>query len=190
MFSFVAKWCKRQDGAAAIEFSMLAVPFFFIVIAIIELSLLFAAQAIFQDGVFSAARLIRTGQLQTDESGGDPRDLFRAALCAQEMAIIDCNDIDFTVQTLDNFTQEGTSPAMDGSGRMATTDADGDGNPDPLPFDAGGISSVVRIDATYLYPFLTFGLGRFFSDYPGEHKLLTSTVIMQVEPYGVVDDGS
>lgn len=181
-------WREDREGTTAIEFSMLAVPFVFFVIGIIELAMLFAAQAIFKDSIFSAARIIRTGELQLT-AGDDPASVFREALCEQEMVIIDCNDVEFTVKTLATFTDPGDSPEMDETGHMEREDADGDGEDDPLPFDAGGISDVVRIDATYLYPMLTLGIGgRFFSNYDGMYRLLRTTVVLQTEPYGIEDD--
>ncbi|RYE39513.1 MAG: pilus assembly protein, partial [Hyphomicrobiales bacterium] len=55
----------RDDrGVTIIEFGILALPFFTIIAAILETSLVFFAGQILDSAVQDAGRLIRTGQMQ------------------------------------------------------------------------------------------------------------------------------
>src|SRR5690242_17671231 len=53
---------READGVAAIEFALVAAPFFAIIIAILDLALLFTAQAALETAVEQTARLVLTGQ--------------------------------------------------------------------------------------------------------------------------------
>ena len=171
--------CKRiymnQKGTTAIEFSLLALPFCLFVIGIIELALMFASGFLLQGAVSDAARLIRTGQVQ-QAGGGDPADMFREALCGHAVALISCDDIQFNVQTLDSFAAQGSDMVFDEDGNLTSQD-----------FDAGGVRDVVLIQVAYLYPLMTPMIGEFFSDYPGNKRLLTSVVVFETEPYQFTD---
>lgn len=169
-------WIKNAEGVTAIEFSLLALPFIMFVIGIIELATMFAAGFVLQGSVSDAARLIRTGQIQQSDSA-DPKEIFREALCKQAGILLNCDNVEFEVQTLDHFSDADTVPDVDESGKLTET-----------PFETGGVSDIVLIRAIYLYPLMTPMIGQFFSDYPGNKKLLMSTVVLQTEPYDFEDD--
>jgi Flp pilus assembly protein TadG len=165
-----AQWLHREDGATAVEFAFLAVPFFLFVIAIIELALLMANSSILEGATNEAARLIRTGQIQ--QAADDPEDGFRAALCGHAR-ILDCDRVQFNVSTIARFSE-----AEEGAATF-----DEEGNMEDREFNVGGSGDIVMIRVSYLYSLLTPVIGRFFSNYPGNRRLLMSTIIMQTEPY-------
>ncbi len=169
----IRQWLRSEGGTTAIEFSVLAVPFTMFLVAIIELSMYFAASSLMEGAVQDAARRIRTGELQ-QTSGQDPAEVFSDALCANSLYILDCRKFQFQVQTLDSFSdfETVTAPEFDEDGNLITP-----------PFDSGGSGDVVMIRVFYRYPMLTPLIGQFFSDGPNHTKLMMSTVVMQVEPY-------
>lgn len=169
-----ADWFRRADGTTAIEFSLLAVPFVFFVIGIIELSILFLNDAVLNGAVYDAARMIRTGEAQQSD---DPEQTFREALCGQASLLMDCNELEYRVETLDSFSDADTALDVDEDGHM--TDED---------FEAGSVSDIVMIRVSYLYPLMTPMIGQFFSDYPGNKKLLMATTVLQSEPYNFEDE--
>lgn len=170
-----ASWRRDARGSAAIEFTLLAVPFTLFVVAIIELALMFAGGFVLQGSVNNAARLIRTGQLQ--QAQADPEEMFAETLCATAGILLNCGEVEYDVRTLDSFLEVDATPNIDEEGVMT----------DP-EFDVGGVSDVVMVRASYLYPLMTPGISRFFSDAPGNKKLLMSTVIFETEPYEFEDD--
>src|SRR5690606_2566182 len=55
---------RDERGVTAVEFGLLALPFFTIIAAILQTSLVFLADQVLESAVHDAARAIRTGQAQ------------------------------------------------------------------------------------------------------------------------------
>ena len=167
---FFKKWVEKKDGVTAIEFSLLAVPFLFLMLGIIEVSLAFTAGTLLEGATSSAARLVRTGQLQ--QSVGDPETAFRDEFCEYATVLVNCNDVTIEVQTMPSFA--------DYSAYQASYDADG--NLDSAGFDAGGSGDTVLIRVGYSYDMITPFIGDLLTNDTGK-MFFMSTVVMQVEPY-------
>jgi Flp pilus assembly protein TadG len=58
-------FARRQDGAAAVEFALVAAPFLAVTFAILETAFVFFAQQTLEATAADSARLILTGQAQT-----------------------------------------------------------------------------------------------------------------------------
>lgn len=166
------RWLRENEGVTAIEFSLMAVPFTFITIGIIELSLMFVANSVLLGAVEDAAREIRTGQVQqsVDET---PLQAFQDALCRTSGILLNCANIQYQVQKIDDFSDADMSmPQFDENGKL-----------EQQPFDPGGSDEIELIRVVYMYPLMTPLIGQFFTDYPGNKKLLMATVVIQNEPY-------
>ena len=59
---------KDSKGATAVEFALIATPFFAILAALIQVFLLFFAQSLLENAVRASARQILTGQVQTQDA--------------------------------------------------------------------------------------------------------------------------
>ena len=59
------RFARREDGAAAVEFAMVAAPFLALMFAIMETALVFFASQTMETAVADRARLIMTGQAQS-----------------------------------------------------------------------------------------------------------------------------
>ena len=64
----IKRFNKSEDGVAAIEFGMLALPFLMLIFAILETAIGFFAAQVFESGVDSVGREIRTGQIQSSST--------------------------------------------------------------------------------------------------------------------------
>ncbi len=64
---FVRRMMKSENGAAAVEFSLVAFPFFMVMGCICETGIMLFTEYSIQAGVQDAARQIRTGQAQNCE---------------------------------------------------------------------------------------------------------------------------
>ena len=181
MLSGAGKWARQlirqDDGATAVEFALVSVPFIFLLVGIIEMSLMFAASSTLHAGTNEAARMIRTGQAQ-QTSVGTPEDVFRGELCRKVNTLLNCDLLQYQVVPLDRFA--------DYSSYAATFDEDG--NLEDATFDAGGSSSVVLIRVAYRYPLLVPLVGNLMSDGPGMTNLFISTVVIQSEPYDIFEE--
>ncbi len=168
MRSFSRKFVKKEDGATAIEFSMLLMPYLMIVFGIIELSLMFTSASLLEGSADSAARLIRTGQIQ--QSNADPETMFRDALCQFAVVLIDCDDIVIEVSTLNSYG-DFSAPTYDANGDMISSG-----------FDVGGSNDKVLIRVAYRYSMVTPIVGPILNG-AGGSRLFMSTIVLQTEPY-------
>src|SRR5688572_8490209 len=100
------QWSRGSDGSAAVEFALVCIPFIYMTIAIIEISIFFASANMFETAVNSTTRTIRTGRLQTENPGLEEQ-AFRISLCDNLYAFIDCNEIDVEAIAMPNnqFTE-------------------------------------------------------------------------------------
>lgn len=176
MFNWVYRWVRQDKGATAVEFSLVAVPFIFLLIGTIEMSLMFAASANLHSATNDASRLIRTGQAQ--QSGGDAEDVFVNKLCEGVNVILDCSKLQYEVIAMGNFD--------DFSDYAASYDEDG--NLETQGFNPGGSSSVVLIRVSYRYPLMLPVVGNMLSDGPNMTKHLLATVVLQAEPYDINEE--
>src|SRR6478752_10598161 len=88
----VRRFVRQQDGAAAVEFGLVAVPFLGLTFAIMETALVFFAQQTLETAVADSARLIMTGQAQN--GGWQPAD-FKQRVCARIYGLFTCDSSAF-----------------------------------------------------------------------------------------------
>jgi Flp pilus assembly protein TadG len=60
---------RSQSGVTAIEFAMVAPPFFALMMAIFEVGIMLFSEYVIEHGVGKASRMIRTGEVQTAPMG-------------------------------------------------------------------------------------------------------------------------
>lgn len=167
----VRAWLGNNKGATAVEFSLVALPFVMLIVGTIEMALMFTAQSVLQESTFTAARLIRTGQLQLDPDG-DAEEAFRESVCDFSSLLIPCNEIQFNVQTLPSFADaDDAPPEYDEDGNLIQN------------FDAGGPSDIVLIRVVYNYPVRTPLMQPILSNNDLGKRTMLSTIVMRTEPY-------
>jgi Flp pilus assembly protein TadG len=91
----------RDDrGVTAIEFALLAIPFFALVGAILETALVFLASQILDAAVGDSSRLIRTGQAQNANYTAAN---FNNAICNSLYGLFDCTKLQVKVSIINGF---------------------------------------------------------------------------------------
>src|SRR6218665_900948 len=84
---------RSRDGAAAIEFALLAIPYFMIVFAILETFIAYTGEQLVANGVDTMARKLRTGNITYNL--GRTTDMnqtqFRTAFCDEVSILIKCS---------------------------------------------------------------------------------------------------
>jgi Flp pilus assembly protein TadG len=91
---------RDEDGVAAVEFGMVAIPFFALLFAILETALVFWTTQVLETAVADAARTIYTGQFQNANKIGTPEEIgkkFKAAVCGQVKGLFECTADSATV---------------------------------------------------------------------------------------------
>lgn len=160
-----------REGATAVEFALVAAPFFAIVFAIIETALVFFAGQVLETGVAEAARLVRTGQVQQQ---GLDQSAFRERLCSQISALFRCDDaLKLDVRTYQSFNSIDLANPID---------SDGNFNGD-LTFDPGAGGEVVVVRAFYEWPTFVPGFGNDMANLANGKRLLASAAAFRNEPF-------
>ncbi len=167
----VNRFHKSEDGVAAIEFGMLVLPFMVLLFAIIETALGFFAAQVFEAGVDSVGRRIRTGQIVSSSTSETE---LRDEICSKTLALFTCADIMLDVQRLDSFP---SSPP--------TTPKDADGNIDDSGFDfCSGVSgSIILARVYYEWPVFFDYMWRNSSNLSNGKRVFVATTAFQNEPF-------
>jgi Flp pilus assembly protein TadG len=166
---------RHQGGAAAIEFGLLAVPFFMIVGATLETALVFLSSQILDSAVQDAARLIRTGQAHAPNF---EREDFRASICQRTYGMFgDCSDMFIDVAPISNFSSAVIAPPVD---RTCTADCDWTENED---YDEGETSSYVLVQVYYRWPVMLNFVRVGTEDLADGSRLMGSAIVFRNEPF-------
>lgn len=170
LFGVFRTYLRRKEGTTAIEFSLMVIPYLILSLAVIELSIMYASASLLEGATTSAARLIRTGQLQ--QSAADPQEAFRDALCDYATVLVNCDDIQLEVVPIDNYASfSNYAPTYDDDGNLVSQG-----------FDAGGSNDSILIRTAYRYSMMTPIAGPLLSGADGQ-TLFVSTIVLQTEPY-------
>lgn len=163
---------RQQNGAAAVEFALVAVPFLALTFAILETALVFFAGQTLEAAVTDASRLIMTGQAQTS---GFNKDSFKQAVCDRIYGLFDCtNGVHVDVKNYSSFSSISTaSPVTDG--QLDTS---------KMAYVPGGPGCIEVVTLYYQWPIYVSLLGNNLSNLSGGKRLLVATSVFRNEPYG------
>jgi Flp pilus assembly protein TadG len=168
---FLSRFKRAQEGVSAIEFAFVAAPFFFLLYAIIDVSLIFFASTTLENGLVAAARQIRTGQAQAANMTAAQ---FRTLVCNQISMLLGCDArLGLDVRKFTGFGNVVLPAGLDESGNLT-------GN---LSFDPGTAGDVVVVRAFYTWPMLTPTVGATFVNMAGGHRLLEASIAFRNEPF-------
>ncbi|MGC2204289.1 MAG: TadE/TadG family type IV pilus assembly protein [Stellaceae bacterium] len=188
------KWLERlahdQAGSSAVEMAFVGPPFLLLLLAIFELGLTLTTQSLLDGAARDAARLIRTGQVQTQTS---PITTFQNLLCAKMGALMTTSNcaskVTFEVQVFTSFGSVSFTPCAFNANQTGTGTA--------CQFSPGTGGQIVGVQASYPRPFIIPWVGRCLSGgacWTGpatasgtgagaSSVTLSSTVIFQNEPF-------
>ncbi len=163
---------RDENGATAVEFGLVALPFFLLTTAILEAALFFFTQTIIEDGLLEASRDIRTGAFQN--SGGDEA-AFRAEICGNVSVVVNCGLLEVEVRRFNSFASADFSIPRDPDGNL---------DPDGLSFDDTDPSDVVLVRV--FYPYQLYFPGNFsggLANLPGNKRLVAAATAFRIEPF-------
>ena len=162
---------RRQDGSAAVEFGLIAAPFFALVFAILETAVIFFAGQALETAVTDSSRLIMTGQAQTQGMDGGA---FKSAVCKKIYGLFDCkSNVYVDVQTFASFGSVNLTSPVDAGGNFQSS----------FSYVPGGPGSIVVVRLFYQYPVYVSLLGFNLSNINGGKRLLAATSAFRNEPY-------
>ena len=165
------RFIREHNGAAAVEFALIAVPFLALLFAILETALVFFAGQTLEAAVSDASRLIMTGQAQT--AGYSQAD-FKTQVCNRIAGLFDCSGgVYVDVKQYSSFTSvNNTSPVTDGT--FDTT---------KMAYVPGGPGCIEVVKLYYQWPVYVSLLGNNLSNLNGSKRLLVATAVFRNEPY-------
>lgn len=158
------RFARADDGAAAVEFAFVSIPFLILVFAIVELGLTFLASMSLENALMTVDRKIRTGEYQTVT-----RAKFTSDVC-NEMAWVGAacsSSITLDVRVL---------PAFANADQLKKPETS------KLCFDTGGPSSIMLVRGYYKWPLITPMLQNAVGGTPGSREVTFATVFVN-EPY-------
>lgn len=166
---------KARRGSAAVEFALVAMPFFLLTIGLAEVSMMGFAQTTLDLGVSEAARQIRTGRAQMNGlSHVDIRD----QVCDQinNFIVLECEgNLFIDVDRFDSFIDAGNSandPIQNGEFQDAG-----------FGYTPGAPSDIVVVRAYYRWKILTPMFEPVFQNVSGGERILVTTMMFRNEPY-------
>jgi len=164
-------FARREDGAAAVEFAMVAAPFLALMFAIMETALVFFASQTLETAVADSARLIMTGQAQSQTFS---QAQFKSAVCGKIGGLFDCaGGLQIDVKTYSSFASVDNSPPLDANGNLKTN----------FGYQPGGPGDIVVVRLMYQWPVYASLLGFNLGNMAGNKRLIMATAAFRNEPY-------
>lgn len=149
----LGRFGKNRDGATAIEFAILAIPFFIIVFAALETFIAFTGDQLLANANDVMARKIRTGQIKA----GSSETAFRQAFCDEISILLTCSDTE--AATEDRLFIDVRSYANFSDIPAAVPRKDGDLDTGSMTFAPGGPETINIVRSYYRWS-VTFDLVR------------------------------
>jgi len=161
---------KSRKGTAAVEFALVVPVFLALIFSVLEAGWFFFVSSAVEQANASAARLIRTGQVQ---NGG----IFDE-ICDVVDAFGDCNE-KLTV----DISRYATFGALAADlAAPVCRDADDD-DVDALPYETGVQREIIRVRVCFLYKPLNPGLGLNLDNTGNGYRKVVSVSIFRNEPF-------
>ena len=174
------RYAKSESGAAAVEFAMVALPFFMLLGVILETGIMMFFEYTLQASVQKASRLIRTGQAKSLALTAAN---FKAEICKTAGLLMDCTG---KVQVYVDSDPAGFAALKAKFPSSLNIGTAADGSPGPASFNCGQPLNAVGVVATYdwnfVFPFMNFNANTSVTT----KRRLTGVVMFSNEPFPVI----
>ncbi len=159
---------RREDGATAVEFAIIAMPFLALLVAMTQTALVFFAGQVLQAATSEAGRLVMTGRAQSMTSAQ-----FQQAVCDDAKGLFTCAQLQVNVQTFATFaTATRANPIQ--NGKLNTSG---------FTFSVGKPGQIEVVQVFYPWPLGTDMLGLHLTNVNGDSHLLAAAAVFRNEPY-------
>ena len=161
-----------REGSAAVEFAMVATPFFLMIFAVLELGLVFLVDSVLENAVVEASRVVRTGQADEENLSATQ---FKSALCA-EMSVFqgDCaSRADIDIRVLPEFS-EGLPASPIKNGAIDRND---------MQYDIGAPGDLMLVRVFYSQPLVTPFMQQAMSRLNSGAAVISVATAFRNEPY-------
>lgn len=168
----IARFRAAERGATAVEFALIAPPFFALLFAIIQVTLYLFAQQTLQNAAIEAGRQFMTGSAQ---SSNMTQAQFANVVCPLVQALFNCNNLQIDVSTSSSFSGANTSaPSLYNSdGTLQTTGT----------YNYGTQGSIMVVQLVYPWPIFGMPIGSVLPNSGYGTTELMGVTAFRVEPY-------
>jgi Flp pilus assembly protein TadG len=165
------RFVSQDRATTTVEFGLLAAPFVALIFAILQTAILFFAGQSLETAAATAARLILTGQAQTQ---GWTAAQFKSQVCNVITGLFNCQaGVYVDVETYSSFAAVGLGmPVSNGTFQSSS-----------LGYNPGGPGDIVVVRLYYKYPVYVDLFGFNLSSLNGGYNLLAATAVFKNEPY-------
>jgi Flp pilus assembly protein TadG len=175
----LSRFIKNREGATAIEFSLVALPFFALLFAIIETALIFWSTQVLETAVADASRKIYTGQFQSETasmmSSEEIADKFRDDVCERVVALFNC-------QNLVRVDIQRFPSGFPGAG-LPLPVSEGNFDASEFNYAPSGPSEIVVVRAAMAYPVIVSLMNPVMTNLNGGKRLIMASAAFRNEPF-------
>lgn len=171
------RYSKNTDGATAVEFAMVSLPFLAIIFGILELALVFFTGSVLTQSMNDTGRLVRVGAFQGCGSAAE----FKAMVCDRMHGMMSCeNNLRVDLVTAASFQSVAMKDPGDG-GLDPDDDTKGVENGE---FDNTGPGEPVVMRGTFYYPLVLPNFMTRLENQPGTGRhVITVSTAFRNEPF-------
>ena len=168
------RFLRAQDGATAVEFSLVAMPFFMLMLAIFETTAVYFASSTLENAVNDASREIRTGQVQF--ANMTPQQ-FRQLICDRIDVFLKCDaSLAIDVRAFNDFQNVDFPSALNPDGTLKNNQQ----------YQPGSAGDVVVVRVFYKWQLVTPLIGGTLSNMAGNMRLVEAATTFRNEPFGSI----
>lgn len=162
---------RDSSGASAVEFALVAGPLILMLLAILQVGLVYFANFTLENATAQGARLIRTGQAQTQNFDAGA---FKNEVCKHLSAMLPCTKLKLDVRRFASFSSSELTNPLDSGGNLKTS----------FSYDPGQGGEVVVVRAFYLWDLpAQLPAEISLSNMGSGNRLLIATVAFRNEPF-------
>jgi Flp pilus assembly protein TadG len=165
----IAKYRGCERATTAIEFAFVAPMMVAILLAIMQVSVIFTAQSYLETVTEKAMRVVLTNQAYSLTQSQ-----FNAEVCANVTALFNCNNliVQLTPAPANAAAMAAAMPQFNANGALAS----------PTTFNPGAPNTKMLLTVMYQWPVVGGPLGLNFSSLGNGEHLLSSSQVFYVEP--------
>ena len=166
------RFLRGRDGGVVTEFALVAAPFIALVLAILQVGLIYFAQEALETDVEASARQVLTGQALAN---GLTQSQFASVVCANSPGLFTCGNFMIDLQPAPSFSGANVS--------APTLTFDANGKPtNAWQYNLGGPGQIMVMRVMYMWPVFLGPLALNLANVSNGTHLLMSTAVFRNEP--------
>lgn len=161
----------KREGSTAVEFALVALPFFGLLLAIFEVAFILTTNALLESAVMNSGRLVRTGQVPRTATADDFKEVICSRMSFFEQVCLQRIQID--LQPVASFSNPGVNDPI----------VDGEFKTEELKFNVGDPRSFMLMRVWYHQPIASPFLGHAMTRLANGDTIMHAATAFRNEPF-------